>query len=125
MKKTLVFLAVAASIAFTIEGNVAAADSYPAVDVPAGPIWNNDDAKAKCPGVCSSLHWNGQWKTTEEGVMSVCGTTVGVDVPVGPIWNNEDAQKKCPSQLEKAAWNGQWKTTVPNEMSVCGCAVSK
>jgi len=110
-------LAIAASIGFAF------ADSYPAVDVPAGPIWSNDDAKAKCPNVCSGLQWNHQWKTTQPNVMSVCGTTAGVDVPVGPIWSDVDAQQKCPVQLKNTAWNGQWTTTQPNVMSVCGCAV--
>jgi len=46
-------------------------------DVDAGPIWNNDDAKVKCPGVCQKTKgvWNGNWKTTVEGKMSVCGCT--------------------------------------------------
>lgn len=44
-------------------------------DVNAGPIWNNDDAKAKCPGVCQATKgvWNGNWTTTVPGQMSVCG----------------------------------------------------
>jgi len=44
-------------------------------DVDAGPIWNNDDAKTKCPGVCGKTKgvWNGNWKTTVPGQMSVCG----------------------------------------------------
>ena len=47
------------------------------LDVPAGPIWNNDDAKIKCPIVCASYNgqWNGQWTTIIEGKMSVCGCT--------------------------------------------------
>ena len=92
-----------------------------AVDVEAGPIWNDADAKKKCPQVCSSLEWNGQWSTTQEGQMSVCGTTAGVDIPIGPIWNNDDAKNKCPTQLSKVTWSGQWRTTVEGEMSVCGC----
>jgi FtsP/CotA-like multicopper oxidase with cupredoxin domain len=46
-------------------------------DVDAGPIWNNDDAKLKCPGVCQKAKgvWNGNWKTTVPGQMSVCGCT--------------------------------------------------
>ncbi len=47
------------------------------MDVQAGPIFSNSDAKQKCPSACSgssSLYtWNNQWKTTVEGVMSVCG----------------------------------------------------
>jgi hypothetical protein len=45
-------------------------------DVNAGPIWNNNDAKNKCPKVCGNSGnsiWNGQWKTTIPGQMSVCG----------------------------------------------------
>lgn len=47
----------------------------PSVDVPAGPIWSNDDAKIKCPAVCTAVGrtWSGQWVTTDWGKMSVCG----------------------------------------------------
>ena len=114
MKKLLQILA-PATILLAISSNALA------IDINAGPIWNNADAQTKCPSVCSSLKWNGQWKTTEVGVMSVCGTTAGVDIPIGPIWNNEDAKKKCPAQLSKVKWNGNWKTTTTGKMSVCGC----
>lgn len=46
------------------------------LDVPAGPIWNQQDAEKKCPIICAahSGTWNGQWHTPEEtwGKMSVC-----------------------------------------------------
>lgn len=44
-------------------------------DAEAGPIWNNQDAPGKCPATCSAYAsaWNGQWKTTVPGQMSVCG----------------------------------------------------
>jgi FtsP/CotA-like multicopper oxidase with cupredoxin domain len=45
-------------------------------DVKAGPIWNNNDAKTKCPTTCQNASggtWNNQWNTTIPGVMSVCG----------------------------------------------------
>jgi FtsP/CotA-like multicopper oxidase with cupredoxin domain len=44
-------------------------------DVNAGPIFNNQDAQQKCPGVCTNVSatWNGQWTTTVPGQMSVCG----------------------------------------------------
>jgi hypothetical protein len=44
-------------------------------DINAGPIWSNPDAQGKCPTVCGDAvrTWNGQWKTTQPGVMSVCG----------------------------------------------------
>jgi Mannan-binding protein len=45
------------------------------VDVPAGPIWNNDDARTKCPAVCTAAggSWNGHWRTVIPGRSSVCG----------------------------------------------------
>jgi hypothetical protein len=50
----------------------------PAFDTNAGPIWNQEDAQAKCPGVCTGASgvWNGQWKTTDPGKMSVCGCLI-------------------------------------------------
>ena len=50
------------------------------IDVIAGPIFNNDDAKVKAPIACASYGgtWNGQWKTVVEGKMSVCGCTFSV-----------------------------------------------
>lgn len=45
------------------------------MDVLAGPIWSNDEAKEICPSICASYGgtWNGQWTTVVEGKMSVCG----------------------------------------------------
>ncbi len=42
--------------------------------VQAGPIWNDMDARKKCPATCSGQgrHWTGQWVTTVPGRMSVC-----------------------------------------------------
>jgi hypothetical protein len=45
----------------------------PAHEVEAGPIFNQPDAEAKCPQTCRPPeHWNGQWRTTVPGRMSVC-----------------------------------------------------
>lgn len=43
-------------------------------EVDAGPIWNQRDAEAKCPGVASRAggQWTGQWRTVEAGRASVC-----------------------------------------------------
>jgi hypothetical protein len=40
----------------------------------AGPVWDNNDARTKCPTVCrrSAASWNGAWRTTEWGKMSTC-----------------------------------------------------
>ena len=107
------------------------------LDVPAGPIWNQQDAEKKCPIICAAHlgTWNGQWKTVVNGEMSVCGcefdtTRTGssellIDIIAGPIWDNEDAKVKCPIICESYGgdWTGQWHT--PEEtwgkMSVCQC----
>lgn len=91
----------------------------------AGPIWNNDDAKTKCPNVCTSHNakWNGQWKTVIEGQNSICQCVFSnsFDAPAGFISDNYDAERKCPRLCYRyrANWNGQW--TNQNQPSVCGC----
>jgi len=137
IKKSLSSLLKSAFCAFLIASVVFGfGNNAFALDVKAGPIWNNDDAKVKCP-VAAQVYdskWNGQWTTTVPGAMSVCGTdlafmpTVGLpgDVKAGPIWNNDDAKVKCPVAATAAngVWNGQWTTTVPGAMSVCGVKAS-
>lgn len=51
------------------------------LDVLAGPIWDNDDAKVKCPYVCISYGgtWTGHWKSVIDGQMSVCGCKFEID----------------------------------------------
>ncbi|BAZ08816.1 Lectin MVL [Calothrix sp. NIES-4071] len=43
-------------------------------DVNAGPIWNNNHARQRCPQVCNSvgLRWTGGWYTNDPGRNSVC-----------------------------------------------------
>lgn len=45
------------------------------LDIQAGPIWSNEDARQKAPAICASQGgtWNGQWRTVVEGKMSVVG----------------------------------------------------
>ena len=37
----------------------------PVARIPAGPIWNNNDAQGKCPSVCgrNQMGWTGDWRT--------------------------------------------------------------
>jgi hypothetical protein len=46
-------------------------------DIWAGPLWNDSEARQKCPDVCRKVGGksNGQWKTPKEtcGRNSVCG----------------------------------------------------
>lgn len=54
--------------------SVCAIDDIQPQSVEAGPIWNDDDARVKCPVAAAAVNgnWNGQWETTVEGKMSVC-----------------------------------------------------
>lgn len=92
----------------------------------AGPIWNNMDAERKCPKVCGSDRWDGNWKTTVQGQMSVCACggkskTKTYQVDAGPIWNNMDAERKCPAACGNAKWDGNWRTVSPGRSSTCDC----
>ena len=101
------------------------------ISVEAGAIWNQADAQRKCPEVAKANGgtWNGQWRTTVPGRMSVCelrlppsnGRYVVEVIEAGPIWSQSDAEKKCPevAKANGGTWNGQWQTTVPGRMSVC------
>ncbi|MCX4028591.1 mannan-binding lectin [Endozoicomonas sp. SM1973] len=105
--------------------NVGAAS---ALSIKAGPIYNQADAEQKCPEATKHYGgWNGQWRTIESGVMSVCGAVNGFtgsnpyNINVGPIWDNADAAQKCPSATQYyGGWTGNWITTVPGSMSMCG-----
>ncbi|MFO1314704.1 MAG: mannan-binding protein [Burkholderiales bacterium] len=108
-----------------------------AVEMAAGPIWNNADAQNKCPNVCrqsGNARWNGQWRTLPGTATSVCDCDVsaGGRAPsggtqwanAGPLWNQMDAQNKCPDVCRASGgrtWDGNWKTTEPGRMSVCSC----
>lgn len=55
------------------------------LDLPAGPIWNNDHAKERCPQVLEEwltanpgreAEWTGNWVTVTQGEMSVCSITI-------------------------------------------------
>lgn len=107
------------------------------VYIPAGPIWNQEDAEKKCPYVCKAHggEWTGHWTTVVENKMSVCeceydteqkGTTeLILDVPAGPIWSNEDAKEKCPVICASygGEWTGQWVTpeSTWGKFSICQC----
>ena len=109
-----------------------------AVEVQAGPIFNNMDAQGKCPRVCQqngNSRWNGQWHTITGTATSVCDCEGGMSpvspqgnsqwAEAGPLFNNMDAQSKCPGVCQQRGgrkWDGNWKTTQPGRMSVCSCA---
>ena len=58
----------------TIPPPPSAATDQVACAVEVGPLWNDDDARRRCPDFCGGRGgtWNGQWWTTVQGRMSVC-----------------------------------------------------
>ncbi len=52
--------------------------------VEAGAILNNNDAQTKCPAALANVKWNGQWRTVDQGKMSVCGCSGGKVLPWKP-----------------------------------------
>ncbi|MCX7068418.1 MAG: mannan-binding lectin [Methylococcales bacterium] len=69
-----------------------------ATDIKAGPIYNQNDAKGKCPNVCSrsGLQWNGNWKTIptyDPGGMSVCGCDSPTNSP--KKFDCEERKNQC------------------------------
>ena len=72
-------LALAAAPAQSPSGSAPEGASF---DLPAGPIWNNDHARERCPQVLEEwlaanpgkqAEWTGHWVTVTAGEMSVCG----------------------------------------------------
>ncbi|PIE86899.1 MAG: lectin MVL [Bacteroidetes bacterium] len=102
------------------------------IDIPAGPLWNDEDAKEKAPKVAAAHQgkWNGQWKTVVASEMSVIGVELQVqntgshsyktNVLAGPLWSNDEAQKVGPAIAASygATFTGQWSTITEGVMSV-------
>jgi len=112
----------------------------------AGPIFHNIDAQRKCPQVCSPGKWDGNWKTTEAGKMSVCSCTGPArsskpaqeaqsrvkpqkvaagkktkgGVKAGAIWTDIMAADRCPVACGRRKWDGRWSYIDINN-SVCYC----
>ena len=49
----------------------------------AGPIWNNQDAKNRCPIVCDTAHghWDGNWRTVITASRSECDCQYHIRLP--------------------------------------------
>lgn len=102
------------------------------VNIPAGPIWNNEDAPAKANAVAAAHQgkWTGQWTTVVESQMSV--VEIKLNVPntgsneylttmlAGPLWSNDEAQQigAVIAASYGAEFTGQWSTIVEGVMSV-------
>ncbi|AYL97748.1 mannan-binding protein [Mucilaginibacter celer] len=102
------------------------------VNVPAGPIWNQQDAAVKAPVVAAAHQgkWTGQWSTVVPSQMSVVEVELNVqntgsnefktNVLAGPIWSNDEAQSVGAAIAASygATFTGQWSTIVEGVMSV-------
>ena len=102
------------------------------VNVPAGPIWNQEDAKQKAPKVAAAHQgkWTGHWNTVVPNEMSVVEVELSTKrktshefktlVLAGPLWSTEEAKKVGPAIAASygAEFTGEWKTIVSGVMSV-------
>ena len=102
------------------------------VHIPAGPLWNNEDAAKKAPKVAAAHQgkWTSGWKTVVQGEMSVVEVELNckntgqheyvTTVLAGPLWSNEEAQEMGPAIAASygAEFTGQWKTIVEGVMSI-------
>lgn len=102
------------------------------VNIPAGPLWNNDEAQALGPRIAAAHQgrFTGQWTTVVPNAMSVVEVelptqptgshTFKTNVLAGPIWSNDEAQKIGPNIAASygARFTGQWNTIVEGVMSV-------
>ncbi|GAB7036477.1 MULTISPECIES: mannan-binding lectin [Catenuloplanes] len=105
------------------------------VAIPAGPLWNNDQAQQVGPWIAAAHGgtFTGQWWTVVGGAMSVVEVELPVhrdgvdeyttDVPAGPLWNNDDARAKCPHICASfgGEWTGNWRTVIWGKLSVAEC----
>lgn len=102
------------------------------VNIPAGPLWSNDEAQAIGPKIAAAHQgeFTGQWSTVVESEMSVVEVELNTkntgdnkyktNVLAGPLWSNDEAQKLGPAIAASygAAFTGQWRTIVEGVMSV-------
>ncbi|MEZ4707269.1 MAG: mannan-binding lectin [Caldilineaceae bacterium] len=102
------------------------------VNIPAGPLWSNDEAQKVGPRIAAAHQgqFTGQWVTVVESQMSVIEVELQVknagthefttNVLAGPLWSNDEAQKLGPAIAASygAEFTGQWRTIVEGVMSV-------
>ncbi|MET9224646.1 serine/threonine-protein kinase [Lentzea sp. NPDC003310] len=108
--------------------------------IPAGgPLFGNDEAQAKGPGICEQVggKFNVAWftpgQTEGEYSMVTCSfvfepTTKRVlDIDArGVIADDADAQEKAPQLCAEAGgkWNRRWRDVVPGKYSVVNCTIA-
>ena len=102
------------------------------VNIPAGPLWSNDEAQKIGPIIAAAHQgrFTGQWVTVVESQMSVVEVELNVtnsgtnefvtNVLAGPLWSNDQAQEvgKNIAASYGAEFTGQWHTIVEGVMSV-------
>lgn len=102
------------------------------VNIPAGPIWSNEEAQQIGPIIAAAHQgkFTGQWTTVIPNKMSVVEVELNdqntgknefvTEVIAGPIWSNDEAQKVGPAIAASygAEFTGQWNTIVQGVMSV-------
>ncbi|NJL74959.1 MAG: lectin MVL [Saprospiraceae bacterium] len=102
------------------------------VNIPAGPLWSNDEAQQIGPRIAAAHQgqFTGQWTTVVDREMSVIEIEFPVhknghhefrtNVLAGPLWSDAEAQQLGPKIAASygAEFTGQWTTIVEGVMSV-------
>jgi hypothetical protein len=102
------------------------------INIPAGPLANNNEAQQIGPRIAAAHggQFTGQWTTVVGGAMSVVEVDLPVarsgshefvtDVIAGPLNSNEDAQRVGPHIAASygGTFTGQWRTITAGVMSV-------
>jgi Mannan-binding protein len=113
---------------FVVTSHAVPALAQNGIDVKAGPIWDGTDAESKCPRVCARNGgvWNGQWRTTVWGSMSVCNCQ-GIVKRTKSRWKrcaieNETCSVPYPTAVRYGA-QGRFETRQVREAVPCANAV--
>jgi len=116
-------------------------------EISAGTIWDQAQAKRRCPKIAKQAHgkWTGQWRKTGNNNEAVCEIKLqplartqapvkpapaptpatshnSREVNAGPIWDQAQANRKCPliASQAKGNWTGKWrKLNYSTHQSVC------
>lgn len=70
------------------------------VEVEAGSVRSDDEARSLCPSVCGGRGWAGTWRRTGHDHRAVCGCAANAPVPVAAL--PQEAPTACSVQSNSA-----------------------
>lgn len=101
------------------------------VAISPGPIWNNGDAKNKCPAVCAkaSMSWTGDWRTTGPnqsecdcvgaGGQSAMAGGRGTSCSAPQNYQCAGCSVSCPAGLQASCKQGERGIFTSDSDSIC------